>query len=122
MNKRQIGTGKEELTASYLIKNGYHILERNYRCRQGEIDIIAKDGNYLVFVEVKYRKTGKWGDPAEAVDRPKQHRICRAARYYLYQHRYGEDQPCRFDVAALYGDGRISYIKGAFGAEGETWM
>lgn len=103
MNKRAEGSIHEAEAASYLEKNGYQILEHNYRCRQGEIDLIARDGRYLVFVEVKYRKDLGSGYPEEAVDRKKQQRIWQAARYYLYRHRYGEDTPCRFDVVSIIG-------------------
>ena len=66
-NKRETGTRKEELAADFLTRRGVKILERNFRCRQGEIDLIGMDGQYLVFVEVKYRKTARNGMPAEAV-------------------------------------------------------
>ncbi len=115
MNRRQIGRMGEEKAADYLAKRGYQILERNYRCRLGEIDLIAKDGRYLVFIEVKYRTNGGCGDPAEAVDFKKQNKIYQTARYYLYRHGYSENQPCRFDVAAVYGNGSIRYVTHAFG-------
>lgn len=113
MNKRALGTQYEEITAEYLTQQGAQILERNFRCRQGEIDLIIKDGAYLVFVEVKYRSSLKNGDPAEAVTSVKQERIRTAARYYLYQNRYGEDTPCRFDVIRILR-GEINWIKNAF--------
>ena len=71
-NKRQIGTEKEKLAGAYLEQNGYEIIEYNFRCKQGEIDIVAKDGEYLVFCEVKYRSNIKKGTPFEAVDYKKQ--------------------------------------------------
>lgn len=117
MNKRQIGRIGEDKAAAYLTERGYQILEQNYRCRLGEIDLIAKDGRFLVFIEVKYRTSQRYGDPAEAVDSKKQFKIYQTARYYLYQQGYSQDQPCRFDVAAVYGNGRIRYIKYAFGNE-----
>lgn len=113
MNKRQVGSSYEEIAAACLIKEGYRILERNYRCRQGEIDLIAKDGRYLVFIEVKYRSDRKKGDPSEAVDGRKQEHIRRTAVYYLYQHGYGEDTPCRFDVVSILGE-EIRLIRDAF--------
>lgn len=94
-------------------KNGYVLLEKNYRCRTGEIDLIAKDGAYLVFLEVKYRNSAALGDPAEAVDLKKQKRITGAARYFLMTHGYGEDIPCRFDVVAILGE-EIRLIRDAF--------
>ena len=75
MNRRKIGQEQEELAAKYLEEKGYEILERNYRIRTGEIDLIARDARYLVFIEVKYRKNLQMGDPLEAVDVRKQQRI-----------------------------------------------
>ena len=72
MNKRQTGSEYEGLAAKWLEGHGYQIVERNYRCRQGEIDLIAEKDGYLVFVEVKYRRSSEAGDPAEAVDYWKQ--------------------------------------------------
>lgn len=85
MNRRKIGQKHEELAAKYLEEKGYEILERNYRIRTGEIDLIARDDRYLVFVEVKYRKNLQMGDPLEAVDSRKQQQIYRTARYYLHR-------------------------------------
>ncbi len=114
MNKRQMGNRREEQAVSFLRKKGYRILARNFYCRQGEIDIIGEHEGYLVFIEVKYRGGRGCGDPAEAVDWRKQQKLYRAARYYLYKNGYEEDKACRFDVIALYGDGRIEQIENAF--------
>lgn len=113
MNKREIGTAYEDRAAQYLEQKGYQILERNYRCRQGEIDLVAMDGSYLVFVEVKYRSNRGKGHPAEAVNVRKQQRITRAAVYYCYKHRIPEDHPCRFDVVSIL-DSETEHIKNAF--------
>lgn len=113
MNKRQTGSQYEEKAAEYMKQHGYQILERNYRCRQGEIDIIAQDGDYLVFVEVKYRGSTEKGYPAEAVTERKQRTIRQVAAYYLYSRRLSEQTPVRFDVAAILGE-EIQYIKNAF--------
>lgn len=94
-------------------QQGYRILECNYRCRQGEIDIIAQDGSYLVFTEVKYRKNSKMGYPAEAVTLTKQNKIRQVAAYYIYSRKISEQTPVRFDVAAIMDD-TISYIQNAF--------
>ena len=75
MNKRQIGSVYELKASDYLTKKGYQIIERNYRCRIGEIDIIAIERDCLCFIEVKYRKNEKTGDPLEAVDKRKQQKI-----------------------------------------------
>ena len=87
-------------------------MERNFRCRTGEIDIIARDGDYLVFTEVKYRRTGENGWASAAVDWHKRQRISRAAQFYLIRHGYA-DIPCRFDVVAIDGN-RIQWIRNAF--------
>lgn len=89
------------------------LLARNYQCRQGEVDIIAGEDTYLLFVEVKYRKDLRKGYPAEAVTPAKQRRIRQVARYYLYEHHLPEDTPVRFDVAAILGE-EIQYIRNAF--------
>lgn len=113
MNKREIGSGYEEMAAAYLVQHGYTILERNFRDRSGEIDIIASEGGDLVFVEVKYRRGGTCGDPAEAVTPQKQKRIRHTARYYLYKKGGGGDVFCRFDVVAILGK-EIRLIRDAF--------
>lgn len=79
MNKRKTGQEQEAKAACFLKTQGYQILERNYRCKKGEIDLIAREGQYLVFVEVKYRSTNESGLPEEAVDLRKQRQISRVA-------------------------------------------
>jgi len=112
-NRRQIGSTYEETAARYLEKKGYRILEHNFRCKIGEIDLIAQDGTVLVFLEVKYRKNTVFGNPAEAVTPSKQRTICKAADYYRLKKGIAQDVPCRFDVVAILGD-RIEVIKNAF--------
>ena len=107
------GPWGEALAAEYLRKKRYAILASNYRCKFGEIDLIARDGRTLVFVEVKYRRSRAYGNPAEAVDGRKQHTICRVSDYYRMTHGISEDQPCRFDVAAIEGD-EVCLIRNAF--------
>lgn len=113
INKRSVGNKYEKLVSDYLEKQGYYIKERNFRCRFGEIDIIAKKDSYLVFIEVKYRSTGKYGVPQEAVDHCKQKRISNAASFYLYKYHYPMDTPVRFDVAAV-SEGAIVIVENAF--------
>ena len=113
MNKRKTGSEYEGLAAKWLENHGYRIVERNYRCGQGEIDLIGRDGRYLVFFEVKYRKTARNGMPAEAVGYAKQQKIRYTAQFYLYSRRYRENMPCRFDVVSILGD-QISWIRDAF--------
>lgn len=117
MNKRQTGAAYEEKAAKWLEEKGYQILERNYRCRQGEIDLIAADGPYLVFVEVKYRGSIRQGHPAEAVNMRKRQRIARAAMCYCYEHQIPETRPCRFDVVSITG-GETEHIINAFEMQG----
>lgn len=111
-NKRQTGTKYEQAAGFYLEQMGYEILEYNYRCRFGEIDIIAKDGIYLVFCEVKYRSGRGKGSSLEAVDSRKRQTIFRCASCYLTG-RGLSDIPCRFDVVGIEGT-RITHIKDAF--------
>ena len=82
-NNRETGSYYERMAGVYLTEKGYEILEYNYRCRFGEIDIIARDGDYLVFCEVKYRADDRKGTPAEAVDYAKQRVISKSALYYM---------------------------------------
>lgn len=112
-NKRRLGAKVEQLVQEYLRAHGCIILEMNYRCKQGEVDIIAKDEDYYVFIEVKYRNSTKYGTPQEAVDNAKQKRICNAAHYYIYSHNLDETTPIRFDVAAVLEE-KITYYKNAF--------
>lgn len=112
-NKRKLGARIEQTVKEYLLQHGFIILEMNYRCKQGEIDIIAQDEAYYVFIEVKYRSTVKYGVPQEAVGTAKQRRICKAAQYYLYCHGLGEFTPVRFDVASVL-ENKITYYKNAF--------
>lgn len=115
MNKRTIGAAYEAKAADYLERAGYRILKRNYRCRTGEIDLIAKHQGYLVFVEVKFRKDTHTGYGTEAVDWHKQKRIAAAARWYLMEKHCGEI-PCRFDVVSFLGE-EIQLIQDAFWCE-----
>lgn len=113
MNKRAIGTEYEQKAAAYLEQQGYQILERNYRCRIGEIDLIAQDGRYLVFVEVKYRSDKRAGYGYEAVDYRKQQRIIRTAQWYLAEKKTLWERPCRFDVLSFLRE-EVTLIKDAF--------
>lgn len=113
-NKRQIGTDYENLAAEYLVKKGYRILERNYRNPHGEIDIIAKDGETIVFCEIKYRAGKRYGSPLEAVDVRKQRRISKVALYYTAGYKASESAFYRFDVIGIDGEGHIEHIENAF--------
>lgn len=113
MNTREIGAQKEMEVCAYLRSEGVKITERNFRCRQGEIDIIGYDGDCLVFFEVKYRAGRSRGSAAEAVGFAKQKKICRVADYYRMLHRCTEDTPLRFDVVAVDQE-QVTWIKNAF--------
>jgi putative endonuclease len=114
LNTRQVGSDEEELAADYLRGKGYFIIQKNYRVRQGEIDIIARDGQTIVFVEVKYRKNAGAGHPLEAVTFSKQKQICKTALFYLNQNKINpEVTPVRFDVIGILGT-EITHIENAF--------
>ena len=116
---KQIGKWGEEAAAHYLVSRGITILERNFHIRQAEIDIIARDGDVLVFVEVKTGRTTSFGQPETWVDQKKQRKIALAAQAYLQIHDI-QDVDCRFDVIAiqLKQDGtHIRHIKDAFWLE-----
>ena len=112
-SSKKIGLTQEQIAAEYLKKKGCHILEQNFYTKFGEIDMIVRDGTYLVFVEVKYRSTQRGGHPLEAVDSRKQIRIRKAAQLYLLRHKMPEDTPCRFDVVGILRD-EIIHIENAF--------
>ncbi len=99
--KQREGCFGENESTEYLIRHGYKIIERNFSCKQGEIDIIAKDKEYLVFIEVKTRSSIKYGEAKEAVDKEKQKHIYNSAMYYLYKNRM-EDALTRVDVIEVY--------------------
>ena len=101
MNTRTLGTKKEEAACKYLEQNGVRIIEHNFRCRQGEIDLVGMHQGILVFVEVKFRQTSECGKPEEAVDEHKQKRICRTAAYYVHTHPFFMQNSVRYDVVAM---------------------
>ena len=118
MSLIRISTGKrgEELAAAYLAEAGYRIIERNYRCLFGEIDIVAEEGETLVFVEVKSRRSDAYGVPQLAVGLQKQKKISRISLHYLAE-RHLRHRPARFDVVAvklLPAGHRIDLIRNAF--------
>lgn len=113
-SKREVGKKFENVAKDFLIKKGYSIIETNFFAKYGEIDIVAKDKEYLVFVEVKYRGKKRLASGLTAVDRKKQKRIISAAKYYIYMKRIIEhNTPCRFDVVSIDGD-IVTHIKNAF--------
>lgn len=112
MNKRKIGSLGEDMAVRFLESLGVEILERNYRSRFGEIDIIAKEDNTLLFIEVKYRKNESFGYPLEAVDFAKRQKIKKTARFFLNENHYF-NMNIRFDCIGIMGS-NIDLIKGAF--------
>ncbi len=111
MNRRKLGTAYEQLAIQYLMNQGINILEKNYYSSHGEIDIVAQDGDILVFFEVKYRKNADFGQPWEAVSYLKQKRICQAAREYCYRRKVVSQ--VRYDVISILGD-ESEWYKNAF--------
>lgn len=97
---KELGKTGEEAAVKYLIKNGYSILATNYRCRSGEIDIVAREGEFLVFIEVKTRTGTRYGSASEALDIRKKQRLRKLANYYLMMKGL-TDVNCRFDVVTL---------------------
>ncbi len=120
MTEKRLALGRwgEEQAADYLLRRRMKILERNYRTPVGEIDIIAREGRTLVFVEVKTRSSLRFGTPQEAVGPGKQRQILRSAQWYLCSCNR-MNSPVRFDVIAVMHEGeesRIEHITDAFGA------
>ena len=109
------GARAEELCAELLRGAGLRVVARNWRCRHGEIDLVAEDGGTLVFAEVRYRRAGRFGGAAESVTAAKRSRLIAAARLYLQRR---PDANCRFDVLLLdtLEASRIEWIRNAFGA------
>jgi len=118
MYKRNLGKKGEEISVDFLKGKGYKILKRNYRFGHKEIDVVAKDKNAIVFVEVKTGRSKKFGEPFEKVDSAKQKKLIQAAKAFIQEN---EIQGCdfRFDVVSvdLKGDKRIEHIRNAFMAE-----
>jgi len=118
--RQTLGIIGENLASRELERRGYAILARRYRHAGAEIDIVARDGLTLVFVEVKARESHEFGDGAEAVTRSKRRRIAMAATDYLVRHQK-EECPCRFDVVSIMlsdGEPQIEVIPNAFDASG----
>ncbi|MCL4575873.1 YraN family protein [Fusobacterium animalis] len=109
MNTREIGNKYEDKSVETLMDEGYKILERNYQNRFGEIDIIAEKDKEVIFIEVKYRKTNKFGYGYEAVDRRKIMKILKLANYYMQSKKY-QDYKIRFDCMSYLGD-ELDWIK-----------
>jgi putative endonuclease len=108
---RQIlGRDGEQIAEKYLAKKGYRLVERNYRCPMGELDLIALDRRVIVFIEVKTRVDQSFGPPLESVHPRKQQKMIGAAQYFLSQHKL-HDREARFDVVGISFDGDASVIE-----------
>lgn len=106
------GDQAEQQALTYLQQHGLQLIERNYRSKQGEIDLIMRDDKTLVIVEVRFRQSDKYGGALESITRQKQSRIIKTTEHYIMGHSI--DSPIRFDVIAISGDGAINWIKNAF--------
>lgn len=116
-NNKSLGKTGEDAATNYLISQGYRICQRNYKVPTGEIDIIAKESDTIVFIEVKTRRSLSCGTPAQSVGYYKQQKIIQTARWFLRQGQM-EGCPCRFDVIEVYVSSertlRIRHLRGAF--------
>lgn len=109
------GQEAEEAACAFLRKNGLRLLARNYRTPFGEIDLVMRDGDTLVFVEVRFRGRADFGQPAETVVAAKQRRLRATAEHYLQSVRGASKKPCRFDIVALSGaTASIEWLRNAF--------
>lgn len=119
MNSRDLGRTIEAHAEAFLVSKGLTSVDTNYCCRFGEVDLIMRDGGILVFVEVRGRRSGRFGTPAESVTAKKQRRIAVAAAHYLQRHAAFARLPCRFDVVGVVTGIRppsVQWIKNAFDA------
>ena len=114
MNRQETGKKAEDLAAEHLQAKGFLVVERNFRAKVGEIDLIMKDGEEMVFVEVRARASRGYGGAAASVDAAKRRKVARGARVWLAAR--GWEGPCRFDVVAVEG-GRLEHIPAAFEAD-----
>ncbi|MDP3010216.1 MAG: YraN family protein [Methylococcales bacterium] len=106
------GENAEQQAHDFLLKQGLKSVARNFRCKQGELDLIMLHDNTVVIIEVRFRKTDKYGSAAESVTHSKQARIIAATHIYLATKKI--NKPIRFDVVALSGNGKIDWIQNAF--------
>jgi putative endonuclease len=120
--KRKVGDEKERLAEDFLLQQGFSLIERNFFCKMGEIDLIMKDQDYLVFIEVRYRDSQEFGGALASITASKQKKLRRTAEFYLIQAFGNTPPPCRFDVIAIEGnkksetnsEDKIHWINNAF--------
>ena len=109
---RAAGAQAERRAEELLTRLGFQVLERNYTCKGGELDLVCDDDGTLVFVEVRARRSGDFGAPEETISATKRRRLIHAARHYLMV-RTHEERACRFDVVAIEGDD-VRHLRDAF--------
>ena len=112
--RRALGAQGEDVAAAWYTKQGYEVVARNWRCREGELDLIVRNGRTYVFCEVKTRTSTAFGAPVEAVTRDKQMRIRRLAARWLQDGAPGPAKDIRFDVASVLGPRDVEVVEGAF--------
>jgi len=112
--RQALGAAGEEAAAAWYRANGYEIVARNWRCKDGELDLVARRGRTYVFCEVKTRTTAAFGAPIEAVGRVKQQRLRRLAAIWLRSAAPGPAAGIRFDVASILGSAAVEVTEGAF--------
>jgi putative endonuclease len=117
IDRRQIGLNAEQRAVQYLRTAGLQIVQRNYACRMGEIDIVARHGTTLAIVEVQLRSTQRYGGAAASITRAKRRRLVLATRHLLARYPMLQRMPVRFDAVLVPpGDGAIEWLRGAFDA------
>ena len=119
MNSIAKGSRYEREAERYLLARGLKLVARNFRCRLGELDLVMEDGATLVFVEVRYRQSARYGSPLESVTERKRGRVIKAAEWFLGGAPEYGDRPCRFDAIGITGEKdplAIDWIKDAFSA------
>ncbi len=117
MNTRNIGFCAEQFACKYLEKKGLICIDSNFRCKGGEIDLVMRDQEYVVFVEVRYRAKQDFDNILETITTPKQQRIIFAAKHFLLEHQWFDKVDCRFDVFCLNDYGHCLWIPNAFEVE-----
>lgn len=117
--RQATGAEAEALAAAWLTRQGYEISARNVRTPVGEIDLVAREGRTVCFIEVRARRSDRFGAPEESITRLKQHHMLRAAQWYLQKHRWREDVPVRLDLVTVRWDARgepiLNHLKNIFG-------
>jgi putative endonuclease len=109
--KQKVGNHIEQLACNYLIKNGLILIQKNFKSRMGEIDLIMWDKDTIAFIEVRYRRSDAFGGALGSIDWRKQKRIINTANDYLYKFRLTEKYPCRFDVVIVSGSLQMPEIE-----------